>query len=295
MSKISIIASFRNEQENIDLFIKKIQETFEKLNNFDYEIIFVDDCSTDNSFSILEKHFKSNKKIKIIKMHKRYGHSPSIQTALENINNNNYCVIIDCDMQDPPELITENLKNIRQDETVHFLRKKRDDGFFQKIYSYIAYIILNFISGGKIFINAGYFKIMPPIVTEKIKKNDEYLPFWSYLITKLSIKNKKIYYSRKPRHSGDSKYSFFSINPWLTFYGGLYYFKFRYLIFSISLLTFLILIKNYMIFISKNFIINLVFNSIIILFIINIISFIYYLYLKSKKKKINCNYDLINF
>ena len=74
MSKISIIASFRNEQENIDLFINKIQETFEKLNNFDYEIIFVDDCSTDNSFSILEKHFKSNKKIKVIKMHKRYGH-----------------------------------------------------------------------------------------------------------------------------------------------------------------------------------------------------------------------------
>ena len=295
MSKISIIASFRNEQENIDLFINKIQETFEKLNNFDYEIIFVDDCSTDNSFSILEKHFESNKKIKVIKMHQRYGHSPSIQTALENINNNNYCVIIDCDMQDPPEMIAENLKNIQKNETVHFVRKKRDDGFFQKIYSYIAYIILNFISGGKIFINAGYFKIMPPVVTEKIKKNDEYLPFWSYLITKLSIKNKKIYYLRKPRHGGESKYSFFSINPWLTFYGGLYYFKVRYLIFSITLLAFFILIKNYTIFISKSLIINLVFNSIITIFIINIIFFLYYLYLKSKKKKINCNYELINF
>ncbi len=295
MSKISIIASFINEQENLDLFINKIQETFEKLNKFDYEIIFVDDNSTDNSFSILERYFKSNKKIKVIKMHKRYGHSPSIQAALENISDNNYCVIIDCDMQDPPELITENLKDINHDETVHFIRKKRNDGFFQKIYSYIAYIILNFISGGKIFINAGYFKIMPPIVTEKIKNNNEYLPFWSYLITKLSIKNKKIYYSRKPRNRGDSKYNFFSINPWLTFYGGLYYFKLRYLGFSLTLLIFLIFIKNYMIFISSIFILNLIFNFIILIFIVNIISFLIYLYLKSQKKKIKCSYDLINF
>ena len=105
MSKISIIASFRNEQENLDLFITKIEDSFKKQDNFDYEIIFVDDYSSDNSFEILKKRMKLNNKIKIIKMKKRYGHSPSIQAAIENINGNNYSVIIDCDLQDSPELI----------------------------------------------------------------------------------------------------------------------------------------------------------------------------------------------
>ena len=60
MSKISIIASFRNEQENLDLFISRIEDSFEKLENFEYEIIFVDDNSNDKSLDILKKK-NSNK------------------------------------------------------------------------------------------------------------------------------------------------------------------------------------------------------------------------------------------
>lgn len=292
MSKISIIASFRNEQENLDLFINRIEVSFKKQDNFDYEIIFVDDNSIDGSLEILKKRMKLNDKIKIIKMKKRYGHSPSIQAALENIHNNNFSVIIDCDLQDSPELIAENLQNNLADETIHFIRKKRDDGLFQKLYSYLAYIILNIISGGKIFINAGYFKIMPPHVTKELKKNREYLPYWSYLITKLSLKNKKIYYSRKPRFKGTSKYSIFSINPWLTFYGGLYYFKIRFFLFSISFILILILLKN---FLFNILLINIILNLIIFFMIVNILSFIFYLFIKSSRKKINCDYDLINF
>ena len=106
MAKISIIASFRNEEESLDLFISEIKKAFrDKKNNSDYEIIFVDDFSSDNSLKILMNHVKKNKKIKIIKMKKRYGHSNSIQAGLENVNKKNHSVIIDCDLQDPPKLI----------------------------------------------------------------------------------------------------------------------------------------------------------------------------------------------
>ena len=292
MSKISIIASFRNEQENLDLFISRIEDSFEKLENFEYEIVFVDDNSNDKSLDILKKKIQLNKKIKVIKMKQRYGHSPSIQAALENISDKNYTVIIDCDLQDPPELISENLKNILSDETIHFVRNKRDDGLFQKLYSYVAYIILNIISGGKIFINAGYFKIMPPKVTKELKNNNEFLPFWSYLITKLSVKNRKIFYSRKPRFKGSSKYSIFSINPWLTFYGGLYYFKIKFFLFSFLIIIFFTILKSLL----TNFLfLQIIFNIILIFIVINILSFSYYLNIKSKKKKIKCDYDLINF
>ena len=70
MSKISIIISFRNEKDNINKFVQEVEESFSKNNN--YEIIFIDDNSSDGSLEILLSLIKKNKKIKIIKMKKRF-------------------------------------------------------------------------------------------------------------------------------------------------------------------------------------------------------------------------------
>ncbi len=290
MSHISIIASFRNEEESLKLFIHRISKSFKKKKIREYEIIFVDDCSTDNSLDILLKEVKKNKKIKIIKMKNRYGHSNSIQAAFENISKNNFSVIIDCDLQDPPELIAQNFSQKEKGKTIHFIRTERKDGLFQKIYSNIAYKILYIISFGKIFPNAGYFKINPPNVTKKIKNDTEYYPYWNYLITKYSKKNKKIFYSRLKRSKGHSKFSFFSLNPWLTFFGGAYYFKINYIIF----LSLIIIILNS--FKSSYYLgkFEIALNSGLILIFFNLIMFFLYLIFKSQKK-VKCKYTKINF
>ena len=292
MAKISIIASFRNEEETLDLFISEIKKAFrDKKSNSDYEIIFVDDNSSDNSLKILMNHAKKNKKIKIIKMKKRYGHSNSIQAGLDNINKKNYSAIIDCDLQDPPKLISLYFNSKNKTETIHFVRKKREDGFFQKIYSFIAYKILSFISGGKIYINSGYFKINPPKVTARLKKDKEYYPYWNYLITKYSDKNKKIFYTRSKRKKGLSKFNIFSINPWLTFFGGAYHFKFKYIIF---LLVNVFLFENLKNIINLKYF-NLFINFGLFLISINLVCFLIYLSIKYKRSKIKCRYKLINF
>ena len=290
MSYISIIASFRNEEESLKQFISKISRSFKKKKIKKYEIIFVDDCSTDNSLDILIKETKKNKKIKILKMKNRYGHSNSIQAAFENISKNNFSVIIDCDLQDPPELIAQNFNPRKKDKTIHFIRTKRKDGLFQKIYSYFAYKILYAISFGKIFSNAGYFKINPPAVTNKIKKDREYYPYWNYLITKYSKENEKLFYDRLKRSKGTSKFSFFSLNPWLTFFGGAYYFKLNYVIF-LSLIILLINVFKKNNYLSK---FELILNSGLILISINLIMFLFYLIFKNKKK-IKCKYTKVNF
>ena len=87
MSKISIIISFRNEKDNINKFVHEVEASFSKNNN--YEIIFIDDNSSDGSLEILLSLIKKNKKIKIIKMKKRFGHSNCIQAGLENISDKN--------------------------------------------------------------------------------------------------------------------------------------------------------------------------------------------------------------
>ena len=289
MSKISIIISFRNEKDNINKFVHEVEASFSKNNN--YEIIFIDDNSSDGSLEILLSLIKKNKKIKIIKMKKRFGHSNCIQAGLENISDKNFCVLIDCDLQDPPSLINQNLNINDTTNTIHFVRKSRDDGFFQKIYTSIAYKILKIISKGKIIESAGYFKIIPPSVTAKLKKDDEYMPYWNYLITKYSNKNKSVYYTRSKRYQGESKFNIFSLNPWMTYFGGLYHFKYNF-IFLASII--IILSIGAKIFINLK-LISLISNVIISFLSLNILSFLIYLFFKNKKKKILCEYELINF
>ena len=291
MANISIIASFRNEEESLSLFISEIKKAFKKYNKTNYEIIFVDDFSSDNSLKILIKEAKKNKRIKIIKMKKRYGHSNSVQAGLENVNKKNHSTILDCDLQDPPRLIAKHFNIKNKSTTIHFVRRKREDGFFQKIYSFIAYKILNLISLGNIYENAGYFKINPPIVTLRLKKDNEYYPYWNYLLTKYSDKNKKIYYKRSKRQKGTSKFNFFSLNPWLTFFGGAYHFKFRYIAFLIIFILFFLILKK----LTNLYYLNFFLNFGLILIIINLICFLIYLFIKKIKKKVKFTYDLINF
>ena len=245
--KISIIATFYNEEKCIKEFINRIINSFKKFKNSNYEIIFIDDCSSDNSSSIIKKIIKKNKKIKLKILKKRYGHSPSLQTGFDFVSKKNYVAVIDCDLQDDPELIAENLQDIIKNETIHFVREKREDPIFQKFYTSIAYKVLNFISQGKIFKETGYFKILSPYTVSKVKKNKEIDPYWNYLFTKYSTKNKIIYYTKKKRIHGSSKFTIFTLNPWLSFFSGIYCFKKRFtnIIFSLLIINLFFIIIFY--------------------------------------------------
>ena len=148
--RISIIATFRNEEENINEFIKRINSSFKKFSNINYELIFIDDFSDDLSNALIKKACIKNKKIKLITLKKKYGHNASMQTGFDFVSKKNYAAVIDCDLQDQPELIAKNFSKIKKEQTLHFVRKKREDNFFQRLYTKIAYLILYYISQGKI-------------------------------------------------------------------------------------------------------------------------------------------------
>ena len=288
--KISIIATFRNEEKSINKFISRINKSFRKSNNIDYKLIFIDDFSNDSSNSIIKKACIKNKKIKLITLKKRYGHNASVQTGFDHISDKNYAVVIDCDLQDRPELIAQNLLRIKKNQTIHFVRTKRDDPAFQKFYTKIAYLVLQFVSNGKIISNSNYFKIITPNVVKEIKKNTEIDPYWHYLFTKHSLINKIVYYIRRKRIHGTSKFNLFSLNPWLTFFSAINYFKKSFITITFALLMLNILIlfltfHNYpsviLIFLISLFICLLVAN----LFIVSSMA----LY-KKKNKRIYCRY-----
>ena len=114
-------------------FINRIINSFKIFKNSNYEIIFIDDCSSDNSSSIIKKIIKKNKKIKLKILKKRYGHSPSLQTGFDFVSKKNYVAVIDCDLQDDPELIAENLQDIIK--SLYLIEWQ----FFHKLLSFLKY------------------------------------------------------------------------------------------------------------------------------------------------------------
>ena len=287
---IYIIANFRNEEQCINEFINRINNSFKKIKKIDYRLIFVDDFSNDLSNKLIKKAKVKNKKIKLITLKKRYGHSPSLQTAFDYINNKNYVSVIDCDLQDRPELIAQNFSKIKEKETIHFVRKKRQDPFFQKFYTKIAYLILYFISQGKIIMDTGYFKIIPPNVVKKIKKNTEIHPYWNYLFTKYSLRNKIVYYVRKERIYGRSKFNIFTLNPWLSFFSGIHFFRKRFVNIILGLMIINILFLTLVFYKFYNVILISLLTLLGCFLIINLLACTFVTYYKRKNKRIFCKF-----
>ena len=108
MKKISIVTPTYNEEENIELLCKKIANEFSKM-NYDYEHIIIDNCSTDNTVSILRNICKNDKNVKVILNNKNYGHITSPFYAMLQ-SSGDATILINADFQDPIELIPKLIK-----------------------------------------------------------------------------------------------------------------------------------------------------------------------------------------
>ena len=277
MKSIAIIASFRNEAETLEKFISDIEKESKKYKNIiKYKIIFVNDFSTDQSEKIIKKKMKTNKKILLINTKKNYGGSHCIHHAFNFVPKNYFVTVIDCDLQDPINLIFKTLCRAKKSKLYHLQRTERDEEYFQLIYTKLAYIILSIISFNKIVFNSNYFKIIPPCVANKIKVSNEIYPYWNYFISKFASQFEIIEYKRKKRRFGKSKFNIFNTNPWATFYSALGNFFFNSTIFFTACLA-----LSYFIF-YKIPILNFV---LILIQLVNLLSFVIFYLVKTKKKK----------
>ena len=112
MTNISIVCSFFNEEDVLQRFIDNITLVCSKISS-NYEVIFVDDCSKDNSAEIIKKNIKLNNKIKYLKTTRNFGNASCIVAGLKK-SKGDCVVIIDCDLEDPPELILEMYEKYKE-------------------------------------------------------------------------------------------------------------------------------------------------------------------------------------
>ena len=216
---ISIIFSFRNESENILELVDRTVATMNKINQ-DYEIIFVDDNSTDNSKKLILDLSSKNKNIKYILMSRTFGTAPCVLAGMSH-SKGEYLVYLDSDLQDPPEIIekmyNEMLNGI---EVVHTKRNvRKGENFFKLFLTKIAYLFLNKTLKIKLQKNAGDFKMITKNVAKKILDLKEKDPFLRGLPSFVGAKESVIFYERNERKKGESKFPLLSsANPYKEFF-----------------------------------------------------------------------------
>ncbi|MGB9677217.1 MAG: glycosyltransferase [Candidatus Ratteibacteria bacterium] len=220
-SLISIVFSFRNEEENIPELIRRTREAIEKT-GYEYEIIFVNDASTDNSLEILKEYAEKDKRIKIINLSRKFGYNQGLIAGL-NYSKGDAVITLDADLQDPPELIPKMIKKWENGvDIVHTVRKKRKgESKIKIVLTKIAYKIINFVSEIKLIEDAGNFKLISRKPLNELLKLKEKDPYVRGLVAWVGFKQDYIYYIREKRVKGKTHFPFLrSMGPFMEFISG---------------------------------------------------------------------------
>ena len=220
MKLLSIVFSFRNEEGNIKPLVKRISTTMEKIENWKYELIFVNDDSTDKSEQILLELQKSYP-IKLINMSRNFGIDPCVLAGFRN-SSGDAIIYLHTDQQDPPELIPDLIKKHEEgNEIVHTVRTKRKgEGKFRMFLTKIAYKIINSLSDINLPVQAGDYKLISKKALQEILKQKEFRPYVRGLSVWVGFKQDFIFYEREARGEGKSKMPLLSAGPITDFING---------------------------------------------------------------------------
>lgn len=207
MKKISLVIPMYNEQEVANESYKRITSVLQELKNYEYEIIIVDDGSKDNTLNIIEEIAQKDEKLKIISFSRNFGHQAAVTAGLKETTGD-AVVIIDADMQDPPELIKDMILLWEEgNDVVYAVRKKRKgESAFKVLTAKMFYKILYSLSDVKIPKDTGDFRLVDRKVVDVINSLPEHNKYLRGLFSWVGFKQKPIKYDREERKAGKTKY-----------------------------------------------------------------------------------------
>lgn len=221
--KVSIVVSVYNEEEVLKSFNDEVISILDGL-KFEFEILYVNDGSSDKSRQILAQIANSNKHVRIINFSRNYGHEAAMLAGIDHSNGD--CIIcMDADLQHPPAVIPEMVERFKAGvEILTMVRTKNpDSGWLKSITSQLFYSILNKISGQKFDVNASDFFLVSSKVANILRTEfREQSRFLRGFIQIVGFNRSYMEYEAHQRAAGESKYSIrnlfkYSFNVMLTF------------------------------------------------------------------------------
>lgn len=208
MKKISVVIPMYYEEEVAEICYNRVSTILKSLSDkYEYEIIFVNDGSKDKTLSILRNIADNDNCVKIISFSRNFGHQAAVTAGIKYVTGD-AIVIMDADLQDPPELIPEMLKLWEDgNEVIYGKRKTRKgESVFKLLTAKMFYSFLNTMSEVEIPKNTGDFRLVDRKVIDVINGLPEHNKFLRGLFSWVGFEQKAFLYDRPKRELGETKY-----------------------------------------------------------------------------------------
>lgn len=207
MDLLSIVVPCYNEEESVKLFLSEIQSI---LADYNFEVIFVNDGSSDNTLDVIKDLADSNSNVKYISFSRNFGKESAIYAGLSNANGDLVC-LIDADLQHPPRLIPEMIESIcagEADIVAARRTSRKGESRVKSFFSHMFYKVFNRMSQITLVEGATDFRVMKRIVVDAVLDLPEYNRFSKGLFQWVGFETKWIAYENVERVAGESAWSF---------------------------------------------------------------------------------------
>lgn len=209
-STLSIVIPIFNEEQVFPQLLERLGDALQEFRP-GLEIIFVNDGSTDNSKVLINTAAGNDKAICGIHLSRNFGHQSAVTAGLAHANGD-IVVVMDADLQDPPELVYEMFRRIEAgDDVVYAVRRTRKESAFKVRCYKLFYRILKYVSNLDIPLDSGDFSAMNRRVVDTINDMPEYNRFIRGIRSYVGFKQSAVYYDRDSRAAGEPKYTIFGL------------------------------------------------------------------------------------
>ena len=207
MLDLSIVIPVYKEEDSILPFLNRMEPVLEKM-DVSYEIIFALDPSPDKTELIISSQILRNSKIRLLTFSRRFGQPAATIAGILNCSGR-ACVVIDVDLQDPPEIIAEMYPLFLNGNDVVYAKRRSRKGetLVKLIVSYFGYKVINKLSEVEIPTNTGDFRIMSRRVIEELRRLNEGHGFLRGLVAYIGYKQAFVEYDRDQRFAGPGNYN----------------------------------------------------------------------------------------
>src|SRR3989344_2746583 len=198
---LSIVLPIYNEEESLPELMRELYSVCNSLNK-NYEIIFVNDCSTDKTYEMLCQYAEKDKRIKVIRFSRNFGHQAALSAGID-ASSGELVVTMDSDLQHPPQVILEFVKQAEAGHDIVIGERvaNEQNSFFRKVACRVIYKFLS-VTTGLEFKNAGDFVLYKRRVVDVIKKLPEREKFFRGLAQWVGFKKKYVSYAVRARKFG---------------------------------------------------------------------------------------------
>lgn len=208
MKSLSIIVPCYNEELVIGETYKRLKAVVEKMPDIQTHIIFINDGSRDNTAYMLSSIAATDNNVKVLHFSRNFGHQPAVTAGIHYCTSD-LAVIIDADLQDPPEIIPDLVTVLEQEKAnvVYCVRQKREgETFFKKISARMFYRSMNSLSEVKFPLDTGDFRLIDRQVMNEFSRFREKGKYIRGIISWIGFRQVPFLYQREARFAGETKY-----------------------------------------------------------------------------------------